>query len=41
MIGKMHDTDDARLRLLTSAVGFLARDDKTVRVGLSPFRRAG
>jgi hypothetical protein len=41
MIGKMRDTVDARLRLLTSAVDFLARDDKTVRAGLSPFRRTG
>jgi hypothetical protein len=41
MIGKMRDIVDARLRLLTSAVDFLARDDKTVRAGLSPFRRTG
>lgn len=36
MIVKMRDIVDARLSLLTSAADFLARDDRTVRIGLSP-----
>lgn len=36
MIGKMRHIVEARLHLLTSAADYLARDDKTVRIGLSP-----
>lgn len=36
LIGQMRDIVEARVRLLTHAAGYLARDDRTVRIGLSP-----
>ncbi len=36
VIDQMRDIVDARLRLLTCAADFLDRDEKTVRIGLSP-----
>ena len=46
MIAKMRLIVDARLNMLTSAADYIGRDDKTVRIGLSPlisddFSKAG